>query len=130
MVNYTPATSRLDSCNAVYIELPLKTKQKLQLEQNVAIKLVMGGRTRPEFHHPFGYPISGHNSKVLNLTFKAVWVGIGMVEGPLFGPAIRVPACGDEATRDRAFSVAPFPFLLRHTWHDLLSFMHRLNPGF
>lgn len=41
IINYAFIASRLDYCSVIYIGLPLKNVQKLQLVQNMAVCLLM-----------------------------------------------------------------------------------------
>ena len=130
-VVYALVTSKLGYCNALYMGLPLKTVQKLQLVQNAAARLITGTRRfehiRPVLAHLHWLPIRFRAQfKVLVLTYKALY-GLGpqyltehlsrheptrtlrsTSKVLLRVPTLRV------ATRERAFSVvAP------RLWNDL-----------
>ena len=47
MVEQALVTSRLDYCNALYVRLPLRLLQKLELVQNAAAQLLSGAAPFP-----------------------------------------------------------------------------------
>ncbi|KAF7254669.1 Cytoplasmic tyrosine-protein kinase BMX [Varanus komodoensis] len=76
-VTHALVTSRLDFCNALYMGLPLKTVQILQLVQNRAARLLTGtGRyvhMTPVLHQLHWLPIEVWTQfKVLVMTYKAL----------------------------------------------------------
>ncbi|XP_061471923.1 uncharacterized protein LOC133379865 [Rhineura floridana] len=70
-------TSKLDYCNVLYMGLPLRTVQKLQLVKNAAARLVTGTRwfehVKPILAHLHWLPVYFRAQfKVLVLTYKAL----------------------------------------------------------
>ena len=69
--------SRLDHCNALYVGLPLRLMQKLQMVQNAAARLLSGVRKHqhisPTLAALHWLPIRFHvDFKVLMITYKAL----------------------------------------------------------
>ncbi|XP_061490034.1 tRNA-splicing endonuclease subunit Sen15 isoform X1 [Rhineura floridana] len=78
LVVHALVTSRLDYCNALYVGLPLKTTQKLQLVQNAAAHLLTNSRHRdhitPVLFDLHWLPVVFRaRFKVLVLTFKTLY---------------------------------------------------------
>ncbi|XP_053169630.1 uncharacterized protein LOC128353010 [Hemicordylus capensis] len=126
-VTHALVTSRLNYCNTLYVGLPLKNNQKLQLVQNAAAR-VLSRAARWEHITPIlkelhWLPVCFRvQFKVLVLTFKALnGLGPGYLRDRLLprvaahltrsseGALLWVPTMREawlSCTRDRAFSVA------------------------
>ncbi|KAF7247602.1 Cytosolic 5'-nucleotidase 3A [Varanus komodoensis] len=75
MVTHALVTSRLDFCNVLYVGLPLKTVQTLQLVQNRAARLLTGryAHMTPVLRQLHWLPIEARAQfKVLIMTYKAL----------------------------------------------------------
>ncbi|KAF7246633.1 RNA helicase Mov10l1, partial [Varanus komodoensis] len=107
-VTHALVTSRLDFCNALYVGLPLKTVQILQLVQNTAARLLMGTghyvHMTPVLRQLHWLPIEVRAQfKVLVMTCKALnGLGPGYLKERLrpYTPACPLRSAGEALLRE------------------------------